>query len=150
MPSSADRASYQAEPFLGKALSVNENNFVTNFQWTPKFVTSVVDLTLTNKQSGTFFLTTAATEAEIIFTLPAIADGPWIFYFVAVADITLTVTAETADSLLTFNDAAADSVGYATSSEIMGGAFMALCDGTTAMAIPMGTGGHVQTLTVTT
>jgi len=66
-----------------------------------------------------------------------------------VADVTLTVTAGTADTLLTFNDAAADSVGFATSSEKMGGAFLVWCDKTTVGAIPMGAGGHVQTLTVT-
>ena len=149
MPSNVNKASYQTEPFLGKSLGVDENNFAANFQFKPKIVTSIVDLTVTKQQSGTYFVNTAATEAEINFTLPAITDGPWVFWFIAVADVNLKVTAETADTLLTFNDAAADSVSFETSSMKMGGAFMCLCDGTTAIAIPMGAGGHVQTLTVT-
>jgi len=149
MPTNTNKASYQSAPFLGKALSVDENGFAADFQWKPKFVTSVVDLTVTAQQSGTFFTNTGATEAEIVFTLPAISTGPWIFYFLAVADVNLKVSAATADTLLTFNDAEADSVSFETSSEKMGAGFMVWCDGTTVGAIPLGAGGHVQTLTVT-
>ena len=135
--------------FMGKAPNVNAYDQIENPMWIPKFVTSVVDLTVTSSQSGTWFVNTAATEAEINFTLPAIADGPWIFFFCAVADVSLKVTAATADTLLAFNDAEADSVSLETSSEKMGGILMAWCDGTTAGVVPISYGGHVQTATVT-
>jgi hypothetical protein len=137
------------KPFLGKAVAVDQTGFAHDFQWKPKFITSVVDYTVSPSESGCFFLNTAATEAEIVFTLPAISTGPWIFFFLAVADVALKVAAATADTLLAFNDAEADSVSFATSSEIMGAGFMVWCDGTTVGAIPLGAGGHVQTLTVT-
>lgn len=149
MPSPSGLASYQNPAFMGKALAVDGNNFAANFQWKPKFVTVVVDTTVTANQSGTWFLNTAATEAAIVFTLPAISTGPWIFFFCAVADVTLTVSAATADTLLAFNDAEADSVSFSTASEKMGGILMAWCDGTTAGVVPISYGGHVQTATVT-
>jgi len=146
MPKQSGEAQYQEPAFMGKALAVDEKNFPTSFQWKPKFVTSIVDLTITADQSGTYFLNTAATEAEINFTLPAIATGPWIFHFVAIAATAVKVTAAAADTMLAFNDSGADSVSFETASEIMGNMFSVLCDGTTVMAIASGTG----TLTVGT
>lgn len=147
MPNPATLAPYM-KSFLGKAAAVDENGFIADMQWKPKFVTTVVDYTVNANQSGTWFVNTAATEAEINFTLPAISTGPWIFFFVAVADVSLKVTAATADTLLAFNDAEADSVSLATSGEKMGGILMAWCDGTTAGVTPISYGGHVQTATV--
>jgi hypothetical protein len=136
--------------FMGRAPALDGNGFIADLQFLPKCVTSIVDLTVTANQSGTFFFTTAATEAEINFTLPAITDGPYWFMFINTADINLKVTAETADTMTTFNDIAADSASFETSSEKIGAAFMVVCDGTDVVAIPMGAGGHVQTLTVGT
>jgi hypothetical protein len=134
----------------GLAAGVNQYGQISNMQWVPKVITTVVDLTLTASQSGSFIVNTAATEAEINLTLPAIADGPYVFFVLNFADVNLKVTSETADTLITFNDLAADSVSYETSSEKIGGGFLCVCDGTSVAAIPIGTGGHVQTLTVTT
>lgn len=147
MPLPSTFAAYM-KSFLGKSPALDANGFLADFQWKPKFVTTVVDYTVNANQSGTIFVNTAATEAEIKFTLPAISTGPWIFLFLAVADVTLTVAAATADTLLAFNDAEADNIAFETSGEKMGGAVLAWCDGTTVGAIPLGMGGHVQTVTV--
>jgi|SaaInl7_150m_RNA_FD_contig_21_362027_length_868_multi_8_in_0_out_0_2 hypothetical protein len=133
----------------GKSPAVDGDLILRNMIWSPKFVTSVVDLTLDAKDTGTWYMNTAATEASIVYTLPAISTGPWIFFFVAVADVTLSVAAATADTLLAFNDAEADSIAFSTSSEKRGGIIMAYCDGTTVGVCPLGMGGHVQTVTVT-
>lgn len=136
--------------FMGKAPNVNEYDQIEYPMWIPKIVTSVVDLTLVAKDSGTIYVTTAATEAEVVFTLPAIADGPWFFMFVNTADVSLKVSAASADTLIAFNDLEADSVSFETSSEKIAGGFIAICDGTSVIAVPLGAGGHVQTLTVST
>jgi hypothetical protein len=138
MSQPAEQALYQKPPFMGKALSVDENNFVVDFQWKPKFVASVVDLTLTANQSGTFFTNTAATEANITFTLPALATGPWIFWFIpTIATVTMTVTSASANDLIAFNDATATSVSLSTTSEILGGGLIAWSDGTTQGILEM-------------
>lgn len=133
----------------GLAAGVNQYGQIPYAQWTPKVITTLVDLTLTASQSGSFIVNTAATEAEINVTLPAIADGPYVFYVLNFADVNLKVTAETADTLISFNDLAADSVSFETSSEKIGAGFLCVCDGTSVAAIPLGAGGHLQTLTVT-
>ena len=134
--------------FMGRAPAIGQYGQIESLAWFPKFVVTVVDLTLTASQSGSYIVNTAATEAEIVITLPAIADGPWVFHVLNSADVTLTITAETADTLITFNNVAADGAQLATASEKIGGGFICVCDGTSAWAIPIGTGGHVQTLTV--
>ena len=151
MPALANIAAYM-KSFMQKAPAIDKYGFVQDFQWKPKVIAKTAAYTVLVKESGTIFTTTGATAA-VTFTLPAIDAGDgtgWIFYFMATADVGMTVTAETADTMITFNDAAADSVAFSTASEIMGGAFMVFSDGTSLHAIPMGAGGHVQTLTVTT
>ncbi|HEY5954918.1 MAG TPA: hypothetical protein VIV60_00145 [Polyangiaceae bacterium] len=132
----------------GLAPQVDQDGILRNLIWSPKFVSKVAAYTCKANETGTWFLTTGATAA-VTFTLPPISDGPFIFFFVAVADIGMTVAAGTADTLLTFNDAAADSVAFSTSSEIMGGFVIAGCDGTTVFALtPISA--HSQTVTVAT
>lgn len=127
---------------------VDNDGVLRNMIWSPRFIVKTAAYTVQARETGTWFLTTGATAA-VTFTLPAISDGPFIFFFVAVADIGMTVAAAAADTLLTFNDAAADSVGFAQASEIMGGFVIAGCDGTTVFALtPISA--HSQTVTVTT
>ena len=147
MPSPSTQQSYMSLKD-GNVPMVDANGIMTNLIWSPRFVAKTAAYTVTAKESGTWFLTTGATAA-VTFTLPAISDGPYIFFFVAVADIGMTVAAGTADTLLTFNDAAADSVAFSQASEIMGGFVIAGCDGTTVFALtPISA--HSQTVTVTT
>lgn len=103
---------------------------------------------VTKEDSGTIFHTTGATAA-VTFTLPHISDGPFYFKFICGADIGMTVTAKTADTAVTFNDLAADSVAFSTASEMIGGMVEVICDGTTLFVLPH-LASEAQTITVAT
>ena len=129
-----------------QAPGVDADGIVRNFIWSPRFSTKVAAYTVTARETGTWFLTTGATT-DITFTLPAISDGPFIFFFVNIADFELLVASAAADTLVTFNDAQADSVAFTTASEQIGGFVIVGCDGTTVFALtPISA--HSQTVTV--
>jgi hypothetical protein len=132
-----------------QAPGVDANGVVANLAWYPRIVAKTADYTVLRTESGTFFTTTGVTAA-INFTLPAITTGPWIFFFVAGAAQNMTVTAGTADTMVTFNDLAADSVVFSTSGEIIGGGLCAFTDGTTLFCLQIFGVSHRQTLSVTT
>lgn len=71
--------------------------------------------------NGTFFSNEGA-GGNINYTLPAIQKGLQ-FSFYAEAAGTVTVTAGTANTLVTYNNAAASSVALSTSAKIVGGEF---------------------------
>lgn len=114
-----------------------------------KMEAKTADYTCTAQDSGTIFHTTGATAA-VNFTLPAISAGPFWFLFIAGADQNMTVTAETADTAVTYNDLAADSVAFSTSSEKIGGAIEVYCDGVTLFVLPRAADGRYQTATIAT
>jgi hypothetical protein len=116
---------------LAKAKSpeVDANGIVRNFIWSPRFATKTAAYTVTAAETGTYFNTTGATAA-VVFTLPAISSGPWIFKFLNSVDLDMTVTAATADTIITFNDIDIDSVAASTSGEKIGAVINAYCDGT--------------------
>jgi hypothetical protein len=105
--------------------------------------------TLTKFDSGTIFHTAGAT-ATVAITLPAIADGPFYFRIINGADVDLTVTAATADTIITYNDVAADSVAFSTANEKVGGEIEVLCDGTSLYVLPRFADGRYQTATIVT
>ena len=147
MPTPSTQQTYM-DLHENQAPGVDNDGILRNLIWSPRYVTKTAAYTVLAKETGTWFLTTGATAA-VTFTLPAISDGSFIFFFVAVADFGMTVTAQTADTLLTFNDAAADSVAFSTASEIMGSLVIVGCDGTTVFAItPIAS--DLQTVTITT
>jgi hypothetical protein len=135
--------------YKGASPMIDANNIAANFAWYPRIVAKTAAYTVTPQESGTIFTTTGATQA-INFTLPAISTGPWVFYFIAGAAQNLTVTAETADTMVTFNDLQADSIALSTSGEIIGGGFMAFCDGTTLFCSQVFGVSHRQTATIAT
>jgi len=104
--------------------------------------------TCTKADSGTIFHTTGATAA-VNFTLPPISDGPYWFKFVCGADVSMTVTSAVADTIVTFNDLAADSVAFAQASEMIGGNIEVICDGTTLFVLPSLVS-EAQTVAITT
>lgn len=147
MPTPDTQQSYM-DTWKGRAPALDGDLILRNLIWSPRFSAKTANYTVTAKETGTWFLTTGATAA-VTFTLPPISDGPFIFFFVAVADVAMNVAAQTVDTLLTFNDAAADKVAFAQASEIMGGLVIAGCDGTTVFALtPISA--HSQTVAVTT
>lgn len=100
----------------------------------PIMLAKTTNYTVAASDSGTVFHTTGASGA-VNFTLPAINTGPWHFLFINGADQNMTVTAATADTAVTYNDLAADSVAFSTSSEKIGGAVEVWCDGTTLFVL---------------
>jgi len=104
--------------------------------------------TVTAAESGTVF-TTQGTSGTVVFTLPSQGAGLH-YWFHNLEDQTMTVTADTADTMATFNDVAADSVGFATSSEKVGGGFFVYSDGTNWAVMSMTHDATDQAVTVAT
>lgn len=132
MPTPSTKALYQTAAFMGRALTVDENNFADNFQFKLNTIASVVDLTVSNTQSGALFSNEGATEAEIVFTLPAPTDAASagsVFFFYVAEDLAVKITSGTADLLIAQNDVAATSVSWETTSLMVGGAGMVVGDG---------------------
>lgn len=87
------------------------------------------DYTVLDSDHDVLFTNRGDADA-INFTLPATAKRGLRFGFMVVADQNVTLTAGTADTLVVFNDAAADSVALSTVSEKIGGMFEVIGDGT--------------------
>jgi hypothetical protein len=118
----------------GLAPGLNEYGQIEFPMYVPKIVAKTAAYTVKASESGTIFTTVGATAA-VTFTLPAIADGPFRFTFICGADVGMTVAAETADTILTMNDLAADSIAFDTTAERIGGTVEVYCDGTTLIAL---------------
>ena len=86
--------------------------------------------TLQQADSGKM-LTNRGAGVAIIITLPAtgILGGFYVLVYV-IANATVAVTTASLDTLITFNDALADSVAYSTVGEKIGGCFLVFYDGT--------------------
>ena len=94
----------------------------------PIMEVKTASFTATAADSGKLFLIVGAT-ANVNVTLPAISTGPFYFRVYNGSDINLTATSATADTIITYNDLAADSVAFSTASEKIGGMIEVLCDG---------------------
>lgn len=146
MPTLSTNQTYM-DTWNGHAPALDADGILRNLIWSPRFSTKTAAYTVLAKETGTWYTNTGATAA-VTFTLPPISDGPYVFFFVVVADFAVSVASATADTLLAFNDVDADSVGFATASEMMGSLIIAGCDGTTVFAItPIVS--DLQTVTVT-
>jgi glucosamine 6-phosphate synthetase-like amidotransferase/phosphosugar isomerase protein len=97
------------------------------------------DYTVTEADSGSWFTTTGDANA-INFTLPTNAKSGLHYYFIQSVDQDLTVTAGTADTLITFNDLAADSVAASTANEQIGAFIMVVANGTSFHAATISNG----------
>jgi hypothetical protein len=100
----------------------------------PVMEVKTASFTATAADSGKIFLIVGAT-AGVNVTLPAIGTGPFHFRVINGSDVDLTATAAVADTIITFNDLAADSVAFATSSERIGGELEVLSDGTSLFVL---------------
>jgi hypothetical protein len=114
----------------------------------PIMEVKTASFTATAADSGKIFLIVGATAAVVV-TLPAINTGPFAFRVINGSDVDLTCTAATADTISTYNDLAADSVAFSTSSERIGGSFEVLCNGTTLFVLARISSSY-QNVTVTT
>ncbi len=120
------------------------------FPWVD-IVAKTADYTVTEADNNTLFTNRGAAGA-VIFTLPTTAKKGLRYGFHLVAGQNLTVTAGTADTMISFNDAAADSVAFSTVAELIGGHFEVIGDGTSWIVIPsvFGLGATAQTVTTAT
>lgn len=133
----------------GQSPGLNANGQISNMAWTPKVISlTTTTYTLTAAQSGSFIHNAAMTAATTL-TLPAISTGPFWFRIIQGAGYAITVTSVVADTIITFNDVAADSVTFSTSSEIIGGSYEVICDGTYLFVIPV-LASEAQTVTIAT
>lgn len=89
------------------------------------------DYRMVRTDHGKIFTNRGATGAVILY-LPVTADIPtgWRCEAFVVADQDLTVTAATGDTVISQNDATADSVGSATASRRIGNGLKFIWDGT--------------------
>jgi len=116
-----------------------------------RVVAKTADYTVLESDHGTLF-TTEGAASTVNFTLPATADLPtgWTAEFFSVAAGAMTVTAGTADTLVVFNDAAADSIAFSTTSEIIGAHIKVVKLTTTLIGVFVGLGAETQTPTIVT
>lgn len=70
-------------------------------------------------ESGTLYTNTGAV-GSVTFTLPTLAAG-LVYHFLVVADQTIVVASAAGDDMVVPNDAAADSVSFATAGDKIGG-----------------------------
>lgn len=106
----------------------------------------VADYTLLESDRDILWTNEGDVDA-INFTLPATAKKDLAYYFYVVADQDFTVTAGTADTMIVFNDAAADSVAFSTVSEKIGGSLAVIGDGAKWKVFDLSSG---NTITVAT
>ena len=132
----------------GMYVGTNEYGQIANLSWYPRFIALTAARTLKASESGAFVHNVGMTAA-VTLTLPAISDGPFYFKILQGAGYAITVTSAVADTIITFNDAAADSVVFSTASEIIGGHYEVICDGTSLFVLPI-LASEAQTVTVAT
>ena len=162
----ADRLLNPGSTTLG--IDGNASEFLIRAQLFPRFQTSdwhwgtrnggwrnilaiTGDKTLTDADSDVLFTTRgAATDVE--FTLPANPYKGLRFGFYCVTDNGLKVTAGTADTMVVFNDATADSIDFTTAGDQIGAMVEVVGDGTGWLVIPhtFADGVMVQTVTLAT
>lgn len=124
--------------YKGQAPAVDNDGIIRNMSWSPRIIVKTASFTANARETGTFF-TFVGTTAAVVATLPVLVVGTsWIYEFFNGTDQNMTVTAGTADTAITFNDLAADSVAFSTSSEKIGGQITAFTDGTNLFIIANG------------
>lgn len=113
-------------------------------QFKVPFVAKTSDYTIKARDCGTVFTNRGASGA-VAFTLPAVEAGLH-YWFVGIANQNISIAAPTADTLVTFNDTAADSVAFSTANEKIGALAYAFCDGSNWIVVNL----SPNTMTVTT
>lgn len=107
----------------------------TTFGGWRNIVAKTADYTVTEDDHDIYF-TNRGASGTVVFTLPTTPKKGLRYGFHVVADQTITVAGGTADNIVAFNNATADSIGFATSSAKMGGSFVVMGDGTGWLAQP--------------
>lgn len=86
-------------------------------------------VTVTADDAGLLFIN-REDAGTVTYTLPttSLCKGKW-FWFINMADVDMTITAGTVDTLVCKNNAAADSVTFTTATELIGAAVLVVGDG---------------------
>jgi hypothetical protein len=93
-----------------------------------RIIAKTADYTVKATESGAIFTTTGASGA-VNFTLPAKAAG-LIYTFINTVGQNMVITPDAVDTIVTFNDAAADTVTFSTAGNLIGAMVTVVCDGT--------------------
>ena len=83
---------------------------------------------LTIGESGAL-ITTEGSSGAVTLTLPAVASSKGVHYWFVNGEDQNMIIAAPSDTMVTFNDVAADSVAFQTSNEKVGGGVFTYCDG---------------------
>jgi len=119
---------------LGKRFTFSDQLEGNDFGGFRNVVAKTEDYTVTEEDHDTLFTTRGAAGA-VNFTLPTTALVGLSYSFFAIADQNLVVTGGTADTMVTGDDAGADSVAFSTSTERIGGSFTVYGDGTSWLVV---------------
>lgn len=126
-----------------------DDDFVGNRSNIARVIAKTADYTVTATDNNSIFTNRGASGA-VNFTLPTIALGLRYRFFVE-ADQNVTVTSATADTLVCFNDAAADSIAFSTTAEKIGGAIEVYAnDNASKWLVFVNLGAETQTPTIAT
>ena len=125
------------------------NDCVTGGRLRPKLKITVktASYTVTPDDFGSV-LTTRGAGGAVTFTLPAASakNKNECVLFINVADQNMIV-AGADEGLVVFNDLTADAIAFQQASEKIGGAFLAISDGSSWCVVPLAT--ELQTIAIT-
>lgn len=125
------------------------DDLVGNTMGWQQVVAKAADYTVLPADNNRIFTTRGAAGA-VNFTLPTLARG-LRFRFFNEAGQNMTVTAAAADTMVVFNDLAADSIAFATASELIGGAIEVVAnDNASKWLVFVNLGAETQTPTIAT
>ena len=116
--------------------ALNDYGQIADIAYYPYYKVISASATLTSSLSGAVVLVYGGTAAVVV-TLPAIADGPFHFRVLNGQAQDITVTAETVDTIIGFNDVDLDSVAATASGSEIGAHFSIDCDGTKLFVVPL-------------
>jgi len=118
------------------------------FGW-KNVVAKTANYTVTASDKNTIF-TNQGASGSVTFTLPTLAKGLKYRFFAEAAQ-NLIVASAVADTLVVFNDAAADSIAFQTASEIIGGGIEVIANAdATKWLVFVSLGAETQTPTIVT
>lgn len=128
----------------GRSPGLDASGFISDIAYKVRIKAKAASYTVNINESGTVF-TTRGAVGTIVFTLPAASTASGcIFFFFNCVDQTMTISA-TAGEIITKNDVAANSISFATATELIGSGVMVCCDGTSWLPFIMAE----ETVTVT-
>lgn len=126
-----------------------DDDFAGNFAGWQRVVAKTGNYTVLASDNNTIF-TNQGAAGPVTFTLPTIAKGLRYRFFAEVAQ-NLIVQSVVTDTLVVFNDAAADSIAFQTAAEIIGGGIEVFANAdATKWLVWVSLGAETQTPTIVT